>query len=253
MPETSLRVLRAAVLSAALLGGGVLSAQPVAGGGQSLRENLEQAIEAPSGGQLRIVGLKATELPAVYEVELNTGEILYSDISGGYLFAGDMYAATPNGLVNLSEGTRRARTREKIGAVPASEMIIFSPESVRAAVAVFTDVDCTYCRALHRDLDELLALGVEIRYLAYPRGGELAGSYGKMVSVWCSDDRAGALTRAKNGGEPPERDCESPVLEHYVLGNELGISGTPALVLADGRIVPGYADSGRLAALLGLD
>lgn len=244
---------RAIVLSAALLGGGALSAQPVAGGGQSLREKLELAIEAPSGGRLRIVGLRPTALPAVYEVELNTGEMLYSDISGGYLFSGDMYAVTPGGLRNLSEGVRQARTREKIGAVPESEMIIFRPETVRAAVTVFTDVDCTYCRALHRDMDELLALGVEIRYLAYPRGGELAGSYGKMVSVWCSDDRAGALTRAKSGGEPPERDCDAPVLEHHALGDELGISGTPALVLADGRIVPGYADSGRLAALLGLD
>lgn len=245
--------LRAVVLSAALLGCGALSAQPAAVGGQSLRERLEQAIEAPSGGRLRIVGLEATALPTIYEVELNTGEILYSDSSGGYLFAGDMYAATPDGLVNLSEGVRQARTREKIGAVPESEMIIFSPDAARAVVTVFTDVDCTYCRALHRDLDELLALGVEIRYLAYPRGGELAGSYGKMVSVWCSDDRAGSLTRAKNGEEPPERGCDAPVLEHYALGNELGISGTPALVLADGRIVPGYADSGRLAALLGLD
>ncbi|HBW83281.1 MAG TPA: protein-disulfide isomerase, partial [Gammaproteobacteria bacterium] len=41
--------------------------------------------------------------------------------------------------------------------------------------------------------------------------------------------------------------------EHYQLGNELGISGTPALVFSDGRLVPGYMDSERLAAMLGLN
>ena len=58
------------------------------------------------------------------------------------------------------------------------------------------------------------------------------------------------LTQAKNGQNLPERDCENPVLEHYALGNEIGISGTPALVLADGTVIPGYMDTERLAALL---
>ena len=74
-----------------------------------------------------------------------------------------------------------------------------------------------------------------------------------MISVWCSDDRHKSLTQAKNGQNLPIRDCETPVLAHYALGNELGISGTPALVFEDGRVVPGYMDIDRMATFLGLN
>ena len=217
---------------------------------QSLREKLEQSIEAASQNQLEIISLVATPLATIYEVELNTGEILYSDISGDYLFAGDMYQTTSEGLLNLSASTRQVRVQAKIEAIPEEQMIVFTPEVTKAAITVFTDVDCTYCRALHRDLDKLLDLGIQVRYLAYPRGGEAAGSFNKMISVWCSDDKHKSLTQAKNGQNIPERECETPVLAHYELGNEIGISGTPAIVFPDGRVIPGYMDSERLAEML---
>ena len=224
------------------------------GGPQSLRDKLVEAIEVASQNQLEIVNIKPTPLASIYEVELNTGEILYSDSSGDYLFTGDMYQTTSAGLLNLSAGTRQLRNVEKIAAVPEQEMIIFTPDAeVKSTITVFTDVDCTYCRALHRDMESLLAKGIRIRYLAYPRGGEAAESFSKMISVWCSDDRHKSLTQAKNGQNLPLRDCETPVLEHYALGNDLGISGTPALVFPDGRLIPGYMDVERLTTLLQVD
>lgn len=217
---------------------------------QSLREKLEVAIEVASQNQLEIVSLNATPLPNIFEVELNTGEVLYSDVSGDYLFAGDMYQTTAAGLLNLSASKRQERNRDKIARIPEEEMILFTPDIVKATITVFTDVDCTYCRALHRDLEKTMAAGIQVRYLAYPRGGEAAESYTKMISVWCSDDREKALTQAKNGQNIPTQTCDSPVLAHYNLGNELGISGTPALVLEDGRVVPGYLETERLVEML---
>ena len=217
---------------------------------QALRARLAISLEAASANQIQVLALNPTEMAEMVQVELSTGEILYTDISGEFLFAGDMFRSGPEGLINLSSQTRQARTVEKIAAIPAEEMIIFEPDESRAAITVFTDVDCQYCRALHRDMEKLLDLGIEIRYIAYPRGGAQAGSFQKMISVWCSDDRHKTLTQAKNGQNLPERECDNPVLEHYALGNEIGISGTPALILADGRVIPGYMDSERLAALL---
>lgn len=220
---------------------------------QSLRAKLSQAIEVASQNQLEIISLEPTPLPNIYQVELSTGEILYSDISGDYLFAGDMYQTSSTGLLNLSADKRQLRNLDKLAAVPEDEMIIFTPEETKATITVFTDVDCTYCRALHRDLDTLLSLGIQVRYMAYPRGGESAGSFSKMISVWCSDDRHKSLTQAKNGQNLPERECDNPVLAHYALGNEFGISGTPALVFPDGRVIPGYLEPARLSAMLDLD
>ena len=217
---------------------------------QSLRGKLEQAIEVASQNQLQIISLKSTPLPTIYEVELNTGEILYSDISGDYLFAGDMYRTSDAGLTNISTKAKQERSLTKIAAIPTEEMIIFTPDVVKASITVFTDVDCTYCRKLHSELDDILAKGIEIRYLAYPRGGAQADSYEKMISVWCSDDRKKSLTQAKNGQNLPAADCDSPVLAHYALGTELGISGTPALIFPDGTVIPGYIEADRLAAML---
>lgn len=217
---------------------------------QALRARLALSLEAASQNQIQVLALNPTVMNEIIEVELSTGELLYTDITGEYLFAGDMFQSSSTGLINLSSQTRQIRTVEKIAAIPEEEMIIYEPDEKRAAITVFTDVDCQYCRALHRDISKLLDLGVEIRYIAYPRGGAQAGSYQKMISVWCSEDRQKTLTQAKNGQNLPERECVNPVLEHYALGNEIGISGTPALVLADGRVIPGYMDSDRLAALL---
>ncbi len=218
-----------------------------------LREKLVQSLEVASGGQLQIVAIKSTPLTEIYEVELNTGELLYSDRSGDYLFAGDMYQTTNDGLLNLSSATRQVRNAEKIAAIDEQEMIIFSPDNTRATITVFTDVDCTYCRALHRDMETLLDLGVEVRYLAYPRGGEQASSFAKMNSVWCADDRKKSLTQAKNGQNLPVRECDNPIMAHYALGNELGISGTPAIVFPDGQLIPGYLDADTLAQMLQLN
>ncbi|MCB1670048.1 MAG: DsbC family protein [Gammaproteobacteria bacterium] len=217
---------------------------------QALRARLTTSLVEASRNQIQILSLQPTAMADMVQVELNTGEILYTNKTGEFLFAGDMFQSGPNGLTNLSSQVRQVRVAEKIAAVPQEEMIIFKPRETRATITVFTDVDCQYCRALHRDMDKLLDLGIEVHYLAYPRGGQQATSYNKMISVWCSDDRQKSLTQAKHGQNLPERDCENPVLEHYALGNQIGISGTPALVLADGRVIPGYMDSDRLAALL---
>lgn len=220
---------------------------------QSLREKLSQAIEVASQNQLQIVEISKTPLPNIYQVELSTGEMLYSDAGGEYLFAGDMYQTSAAGLLNISAGTRQTRAKARVDALPEEELIIFDPEGeTRATITVFTDVDCTYCRKLHGDIDALLAAGIRIRYAAYPRGGVNAESYTKMISVWCSDDRQKALAQAKHDQNIPEKDCQTPVLEHYALGNSLGITGTPALFMPDGRLIPGYMDVDRLTALLNL-
>lgn len=249
MSVTLKRVLAITGLAALLITVSATQAQ----NDQSLRGKLEQAIEVASQNQLQILSISATALPTIFEVELNTGEILYSDISGDYLFAGDMYQTSSGGLLNLSSAKKQERSLEKIAAIPEDEMIIFTPDVTKASITVFTDVDCTYCRKLHSELDQLMAKGIEVRYIAYPRGGQDAASIDKMISVWCSDDRKKSLTQAKNGQNLPAADCDSPVLAHYALGNELGISGTPALIFPDGRVIPGYMDAERLAAMLSIN
>ena len=156
-------------------------------------------------------------------------------------------------LVAVTEGRRSARRLEIVEGIAKADMLVFSPdEDPKASVLVFTDTDCGYCRQLHQQMPEYHALGIEIRYLAYPRTGVGSPSYDRMVSAWCAADPLDALTRLKNGEEIPPRTCVNPVSAQYQLGQDVGLSGTPTLVLADGRMLPGYTPPAQLAALLEL-
>jgi len=122
----------------------------------------------------------------------------------------------------------------------ADEQISFSPEKAEYNLLVFTDLDCGYCRKLHNQMEEYNEEGIAIHYLAFPRAGVGSESYDKFVSVWCADDQREALTLAKNGDDPEPQKCPNPIADQYELGREVGVTGTPALVTADGTLIPCY-------------
>ena len=133
-------------------------------------------------------------------------------------------------------------------------MITFSPESdVKATLHVFTDINCGYCRKLHRNMEAMNGMGIEVNYLAFPRGGPGTEGHRKAINAWCAEDPSEAITRAKQGESIPDRDCDHPVDEQFELGQALGVSGTPALILEDGRMVRGFRPPEALAEILGLD
>ena len=195
----------------------------------------------------------ASKVPGLFEVATDGG-MLYVTRDANYLITGNLYEVKDGGLVNLTEERQAVERRKLFADVDASDLITFTPEGgARSSVLVFTDADCGYCRQLHNEMPNYHANGIEVRYLAYPRAGVGSPTYDKMVSAWCSDDAQGALTALKRGEGIPERYCERhPVSEHFELGQIVGITGTPAIILADGRLLPGYVPPDDLAALLGL-
>lgn len=213
-----------------------------------LKSTLSRNLSQATGAMINVVSVQETPFTGLIQVELSTGERLFTDRKGEYLVTGDLFKAEGDGLVNLSAIERQRDVAQWIAAIPESEMVIFEPAKTKGTITVFTDVDCGYCRQLHRELEANLANGIRVRYVAYPRGGEASEAYPKMVNVWCSDDRNKSLTQAKHGQNIPKRDCKNPVLEHYALGNRIGISGTPAIVLQDGTVIPGYLEPAKLAA-----
>jgi thiol:disulfide interchange protein DsbC len=202
---------------------------------------------------LPILAVTPTPLPGMYALELPGGTILYGTADGKYLFAGDLYEVTDTDLVNLAENRRSEKRRAIVSDLDVSQMVVFSPDGEpRAVINVFTDVDCGYCRKLHQEMSALNDHGIEVRYLAYPRAGIGSDSYQKIVSAWCADDQNAAITELKAGGSIPELTCDNPVAAHYALGQQVGISGTPAILLPDGRLLPGYLPADALALELGL-
>ncbi len=198
---------------------------------------------------LPVQSVSAAPVPGMSVIELSGGTMLYATNDGRYLIAGDLYELKDDELVNLAEARRDGQRKELVAAVPLEEMAIFPATTTRkAAITVFTDVDCGYCRKLHQEVPELNRLGIEVRYLAYPRQGIGSAAYEKMVSAWCSSDRNDAITRLKRGETILSKTCTNPVEQQYLLGQEIGVSGTPAIVFESGRMQPGYTPADQLAA-----
>jgi thiol:disulfide interchange protein DsbC len=165
--------------------------------------------------------------------------VAYISKDGRYLLQGDLIDLDTK--VNLSEESRTDARRELMSRVPDNEVILFSPDEVKHSVTVFTDVDCTYCRRLHSQIEEYMSNGIEIRYLLYPRGGPASASWNTSEAVWCARDRNEALTLAKLGREFESSSCDASIVQdHYILGQEVGLAGTPAIVLDDGEMIAGY-------------
>lgn len=238
--------------SRALLAGllaATLSAPVLADPAAELAERL-----SVRGESMPVESVTATPLEGFFEVRLDNGETFYSDSSGRFFLVGDLYENADQGLVNLTEQARNAERAERLAMIPEAERVIFRGAESRAVVSVFTDTTCPYCVRLHEEVPALNERGIEVHYLAFPRGGMGAQGARELQQVWCDANPSEAMSRVK-GGESLEgpADCDNPVEAQYHLGMELGVQGTPAIVLPDGRLVPGYVPAERLAAMLGLD
>ena len=177
----------------------------------------------------------------IYEVEIEEDNaVLHVSADGSHLFAGDMYVLSDEGIINVTEIGREENRARLLSRVSMDDMIVFAPTNgTREILYVFTDVDCTYCRMLHQDVEELNRYGMEIRYLAYPRIGESSPAYERMVSAWCADDPQTALTELKSGDSIATTTCDDPVLDQFELGRMVGVGGTPTLITSRGKRIRG--------------
>jgi len=199
--------------------------------------------------EYRIDSIDETPIPGLYEVVMGA-DVVYVSGDGSYLLQGRLMDLAKR--VDLTEPRRAMARKQAVDRVGDDRMVIFAPENFAHTMTVFTDIDCGYCRKLHREIDDYEAEGIRVRYMFFPRAGVGSDSYKKSVAVWCADDRQEALTDAKAGKDLDLATCDNPIDEHMRLGEQLGVNGTPAILLESGELIPGYVPAKRLAGLLGV-
>ena len=237
------------VLTAALVNAETYSSNPHKG----LEEKISAALSG-GGAPVQVQNVKKTPAAGLVEVTLDNGLVLYATEQGDHFVVGDLYAVRADGLVNLAEEKRELDRVALIDGVDLAQMIVFTPEGdTRDYITVFTDVTCFYCQKLHQEVADLNAMGIEVRYLAYPRGGPDSEGALKLTTAWCADDPQKTLTQMKAGVALPMADCDSsPVTAQFQLGAAMGVRGTPAIITSSGQMIPGYKPAAELAAVLGL-
>jgi len=186
---------------------------------------------------LEVSHVKASAIDGLFEVMTERG-IFYVSSDARYIVRGNIYDSQ-EGLTNITELAMGEMRVEKLADFEAS-MITYPAKNEKYKITVFTDVDCGYCRKLHANMPQYNELGITVRYLAFPRGGERSKAWSDMQSLWCSKDQRKAMDDLKAGSSIAKSSCPNRVPEHYNLGIEFGVTGTPAIILDDGTMVPGY-------------
>lgn len=196
-----------------------------------VKQNIENIL------RFEVLSIGDAPVPGLVQVSTNRG-FFYTSEDGQFLISGKIF----NVAEGMRDETEKSLAKLRLnGIVDFNQSVIeFKAPNEQFVVNVFTDISCGYCRKLHREIEEYNANGITVRYLAFPRGGLTSKSYKDMVSVWCSKDQHDAMTVAKTSGKVTQTSCENSVAQQYNFGQQVGVTGTPNIILPDGSMVPGY-------------
>lgn len=211
----------------------------------AIRASLKQAIPDAEITQVK------PSVAGLYEIKAKGYGTAYMTADGRYMLQGEIIEIDGAKLSNVTEQGMAGQRKELLASVPTQDMIIFAAEGKAKGIAyVFTDVDCGYCRKIHDEVPMMNKMGIEIRYLAFPRAGYPSPTSQRMDAIWCNADRNSAMTAMKRNQPVAPASCANPIKTQYELGQEIGVRGTPAVFLEDGTQVGGYLSPKDLAAAM---
>ena len=194
----------------------------------------------PAG--MSVKGIKQSQVEGLFVVDIGELQPIYASKDGNFFLYGEMYAIKNGELLNTTKQEISLNRRAILDSeLSEKDFITFAATDEKHVITVFTDVDCGYCRKFHGEIEDYNAQGITVNYVAFPRSGLESESYNKIVSAWCSSDPKGTLTALKEGRDPALKLCQDhPVEDHYLLGQRIGITGTPAIISSSGDLLPGY-------------
>jgi thiol:disulfide interchange protein DsbC len=219
-----------------------LFAMPYAGAAEESIEDMTRLLKLRLGTDA-IDTPVATGVEGVYQTRFGN-KFAYLIEGGRYVFIGDLVDLKL--ARNMTEISRREMIVDALADFSVDKQIVFpAVDEELAVLSVFTDTSCAYCQKLHKEVRFLQQAGISVHYYPYPRGGDRGPGYSDLRKVWCADDPLDAMSIAKGakaGNLAPANDCDAAqyVDDGYVLGNQIGVTGTPALYASDGTKFNGY-------------
>ena len=139
--------------------------------------------------------------------------------------------------------------------------VTYKAPNEKYSIVAFTDPTCPVCRKFHNTIEELNKNGVTVHYLFYPRtmqlgleNKKLKSTIAMMDSIWYSDNKTQAMDDVYSGyrprGEEVQQTIKNPVFEHYLVGEFVGVEGTPTILMDNGNKLTGFGQVKGLLRLL---
>lgn len=230
-------------LALGLLGGALMQPAVAADEKAEIKKRLTQMI-AGDANQAEITKIG---IPGLYQIQVGM-TVVYMSADGKYLMNGNVIELDTN--TNLTRQAQAKARKAAMALIPEESMIVYPAKNEKHEITIFTDIDCPYCKKLHKEIPALNEAGVTVRYLAYPRAGLGSPSYFKAVSVWCADDKAKMMDDVMLGMPAEKKQCENPVRDHMIQAQVFEVNGTPNIIFDNGDLLPGYAPAKEILKLL---
>jgi thiol:disulfide interchange protein DsbC len=197
---------------------------------------IKKAVESVVRQDAAVVSIAKTPYGGLYEVVLNTGDIVYSDVNGGFMIAQGRLIDTKT-RTDVTAARDRELSRINIAELPLSQAVRQVRGNGKRMLITFEDPNCVYCKKLATDLKEMKDVTIYtfmIPILA-------ADSLDKSRNIWCASDRAKAWTDWMiDGKAAADAQCDNPIMKNAALARQYRVSGTPTIVFADGYRAGGY-------------
>ena len=187
--------------------------------------------------ELPIKNIQKTNFNDLYEVYIG-GQIIYTNENFDFLIV-EGRVVDPETKNDLTELRLEELTRGNFEDLPLSDAIKVVKGNGKRKIAIFSDVDCPYCKRLEkRELSNIN--NITIYTFLYPLAIHPEAKL-KSKKIWCANDRSKAWTEYIHNDNLPENsgDCKTPINKILKLGKDLGISSTPTIILSNGKRVPG--------------
>lgn len=185
-----------------------------------------------------IIAVRTTPLKGIYEVAVQGNQVVYVDQKVDYIMVGDLIEVKSG--TSLTEQRQSELSQVSWNSLPLRDAIKEVRGSGARKLAVFTDPDCPFCKRLERESLEGVT-DVTIYTFLFPLTQLHPDALHKSKQIWCAQDRAATWTAFMHDEKPltGTDNCSTPIERNLELGQKLGISGTPALIFGNGRMVAG--------------
>lgn len=203
----------------------------------------------------KVLNIQISPVKGLWEITVDDNGrkgIFYTDFSNKYFIAGPIIAleSGPNRSKEQLDSIQDNR-KVDVSKIPLDNALVLGSHSAQNKVIVFTDPECPFCAKLHIEMKKVVEQRKDIVF--YIKLFPLAKhkeAYWKANAIACN--KSLKMMEDNFEGKPiAKSECgTNDIDENMKLAKSLGITGTPTLILPDGRVHPGSLPADKLIELI---
>ncbi|HMK59588.1 MAG TPA: DsbC family protein [Dissulfurispiraceae bacterium] len=203
----------------------------------------------------KVLDVRMSPIKGLWEVSIDSqGKrgVFYVPFSKRYIVQGQIVEVA-TGADKTGEQYKKLQENRRINVskIPLTGALILGDSKAKKRVVIFTDPECPFCARLHEEIKKVVAQRKDIAFFIklYPLKMHPDANW-KSMSIICNNSLQ--IMDDNFAKKPiPRTDCKSKEIDNNVkLAEKLGITGTPTIILPNGKVHSGALSADQLISLI---